>query len=126
MNADLLAVLDGAATATMAVLGEAATYDYATGAAPTAVQVAVSELPGGLVQARYGQDRQRVADITIRLAALPSEAKEGHKIKITDGSAAGLWTVLGVERRDAVVVVVRARRADRVNTAPSGVREVQR
>lgn len=104
-----------------ATLGPAATPDQISAA------VLVSEFPQSLVQRRYGLDDARMADVTCRIADLADATPaKGWKVTVTEGPQAVEWTVLGIERRDAVAVVLRVRTAVRATATAPGAREVRR
>lgn len=124
--ADLIAALDASLVATLAHVGTAADYRVGGTGTAVAVAVAVSELADDYLQRRYGHERTRVADVLLRQADLAAPPIHGDTVTIAAGPHAGVWTVLGVERRDEVVSVVRVRRSDRIDAGSPGAREVRR
>ena len=126
MNADLLAALDASLVATLAHVGTFADYRTAGTGTPVSVVVSVADLADDYVQRRYGHERTRMADVLVRRAALAAAPVHGDTVTIADGAHAGVWTVLGVERRDDVAIVVRVRRSERTDAASPGAREVRR
>lgn len=123
LAADLAAMLADAADLGLA---EDATYTPASGSA-VAVVAALAELADDLAQRPAGHDRVRLADVCIDRAALGAIAPaHGDTLTVASGAQAGTWVVLGVERRDAVALVLRLRRSDRTDAATPGAREVRR
>lgn len=125
-SAALIAALDASLVATLAHVGIAADYRVGGTGSAIAVAITLTELADDYVQRRYGHERTRVADVLIRQADLAAQPIHGDTVTIAAGPHAGTWTVLGVERRDEVVAVVRARRSDRIDAAAPGAREVRR
>jgi hypothetical protein len=126
VSPDLVAALDASLVATLAHVGTFADYRVGGTAAPASLVVAVTELADDYIQRRYGHDRTRVADVLIRRAALAAAPLHGDTVAIADGPHAGTWTVLGIERRDDVSIVVRVRRSDRHDSASPGARDLRR
>jgi hypothetical protein len=126
VNADLLAALDASLVATLAHVGTFADYRVGGTGPLLSLVVSVSELADDYIQRRYGHERTRVADVLIRRAGLVDPPAHGDTVTIADGPHAGTWTVLGIERRDDVSIVVRVRRSARIDAASPGAREVRR
>jgi hypothetical protein len=123
LAADLAALL---ADAVDLGLADAATYTPVSGAS-VAVVAALAELADDLAQRPAGHDRVRLADALIDRAALGAiTPAHGDTLAVASGAQAGTWIVLGIERRDAVALVLRVRRSDRVDAATTGAREVRR
>jgi hypothetical protein len=124
--ADIVAVADDGLAAVLEHIGTSADYRVGGGTAtPVSVVVSIAELADDYIQRRYGHERTRVADVLIRRAVLASPA-HGDTVTVAAGPHAGVWTVLGVERRDDVAIVARVRRSERTDAAAPGAREVRR
>jgi hypothetical protein len=128
MTPDLVAALDASLAATLAHVGTSADYRLGGGTvAPLLLVVNVTELADDYVQRRYGHDKVRVADVLLRRASLAGGVPaHGDTATIVDGPHAGVWTVLGIESRDDVAIVVRVRRSDRLDSASPTARDIRR
>lgn len=87
--------------------------------------VGVSRLSATRVQMQYGQDDQQYADAELLRAELGAvRPAKGDRLVIDDGDDAGVWPLLGIDRENAVVVVVRLRRSSRANAAAPGTKDL--
>jgi hypothetical protein len=125
MSPDMIAALDANLASMLEHLGTPAEVVPSAGPA-VACDVSIAELADDYVQRRYGHDRTRMADVLVRRAVLAVDPRHGDRVIVPDGAHAGAWTVIGIERRDEVSVVLRVRRSDRHDAAAPGSSEVRR
>jgi hypothetical protein len=117
----------GAGMSRLLGLGEAwaATWTPAAGGTARACQLVAAESPDAPQQSHGQQSTVRTLDVYVRRSQVAAPA-HGDQVVIAEGAHAGTWSVLGVERRDSVGMVVRLRLTTRVRTAGPTTREVLR
>lgn len=128
MNQDLLALTDASRAALFDLLGAPALLlPHGDGEPIDMGDIGISELPDGIVQARYGQDYERVIEAALRRVRLVAHLVDKDDVlEVTAGQQLGSWRVLGIERQDDAIVTVRARvTTPRGATAP-GAKVVRR
>lgn len=128
MNQDLQALHDAARAELFDLIGAPSQLlPHGDGEPIDLGDVGISELPDGIVQARYGDDHERVIEASLRRARLGAYLVDKDDVLVvTAGQQCGSWRVLGIERQDDVIVTVRARIAtSRGSTAP-GAKVVRR
>lgn len=127
MNPDLINAVSAAQTHHLDALAWPAILQPKGGEPIDCGPVGATELPDGLVQARYGADYGRVCDATVQVAALRGYVPgKNDEVIWESGCQAGVWKVLGTERQDDAVIILRVRRTDRHDGAAAGIRQVRR
>lgn len=122
----MIAAHDASLVGVLAHVGTDAEYRVGGLGTSIALTVSIAESADDIASQPGGHDRVRLADVLLRTAALVAAPAHGDTLTIATGVHAGTWTVLGIERRDEVSMVIRARRAVRVDAATPGAREVRR
>jgi hypothetical protein len=104
-------------------MGLAETADLVAGSTRTVITIAMGESPDAPQQSHGQQSLIRES-----MGAIVSDTRPavGNQVVISQGRHAGTWTILGIDRADAAVVVVKLRMAAVTATRSPAAREVLR